>query len=310
MKKVAYVFPGQGSQWAGMGKKLYDNFTSAKKVFDEADRILGFPMTQVCFDGPEEKLTQTANAQPALVITSIACLAAAQEVLKDRLPKPAFVAGHSLGEYTALIAANCIDFASCVTLARKRGLFMEEAGEVSQGTMAAIIGLKEDQVQKICRETGVWIANYNAPGQIVISGYSENVATASTLARDNGAKLVVPLQVSGAFHSPLMKLAADNLAKAISSTAIQTPVVSIIGNTHAQLIDTDIGVRMELLEQLCSSVQWTRIVKYLFHEGVDTFIEIGPGEVLSGLIRRICPDAKVININDEMFEEDIFEAFP
>jgi len=297
--KVAYVFPGQGAQSVGMGRDLYDNFDSARAIFEEADKALGFSLSQLCFEGPEDELRQTINAQPALVTVSFACLKAAKEVAGDEaLPRPAFVAGHSLGEYTALAAANVLDFANIVSLARERGRLMYEAGLKRRGSMAAIIGLEEALLEEICQQTDTKIANINCPGQLVISGAEENVAKAVDLAKEKGASRAIPLQVSGAFHTPLMQPAVDGMAKIIPTVTFRDPSMPIIANTTAEPLTKGEEIREELLRQLCNSVQWQRTIEHMIGNGVSHFIEIGPGKVLTGLIRRINRDVETINIGD------------
>jgi [acyl-carrier-protein] S-malonyltransferase len=298
MTKVAWVFPGQGSQWVGMGRDLYDNFDSARAVLDQADDALGFPLSRLCFDGPEDELRQTINAQPALVAVSFACLQAARAISNHSLPTPDFTAGHSLGEYTALAAARVFDFATAVRLARERGRLMHEAGQVRSGSMAAIIGLEETLLAEVCQQTDTCIANINCPGQIVISGAVENMAQAMEMAKDRGAIRVIPLQVSGAFHTPLMQPAVDGMSEIMSSLSFQEPAIAVIGNTTAEPLTTAESVRAELLNQLNNSVQWQRSIEYMVNMGVSTFIEIGPGKVLTGLIKRINKEANTSNIGD------------
>jgi [acyl-carrier-protein] S-malonyltransferase len=297
--KVAYVFPGQGSQWVGMGQDLYQNFVSARAIFDQADEVLGFSLSRLCFEGPEEELRQTINAQPAIVAVSYACLEAVKEVSSDQsLPSPIFVAGHSLGEYTALGVAGVLDFATTLYLARERGRLMHQAGMLRPGGMTAIIGFDEALLAEVCQKTDTKIANINCPGQLVISGAQENLTQAVDLVKAKGAYRTIPLSVSGAFHTPLMRPAAEGMAEIIATLPFRDPVIPIIGNTTAQPLTTAEAVKAELLSQLCNCVQWQRSIEYMINEGVSTFIEIGPGKVLSGLIKRINKEVNTINIGD------------
>jgi len=298
MTKVAWVFPGQGSQTVGMVRDLYDNISSAKDIIERADAALGFPLSKIIFEGPEEELTKTINAQPALVTASFACLEAAREISGNSLPIPAFLAGHSLGEYTALAVAGVFDFETAVRLARERGRLMHEAGQASPGSMAAIIGLDESKLAEICRESDTVMANINSPGQIVISGAADNITKAMEKATAAGAKRAIQLQVSGAFHSPLMQPAADGLAEYINSLSLQKPSITVIGNTRAEPLTSAELVKSELLDQLLNPVQWQRTIEYIVGQGVPTFIEIGPGKVLTGLIKRINAEARTINLGD------------
>ena len=297
-KKVAYIFPGQGAQTVGMGKDLYDNFDSVKLLFKQADEAVGFPLTKIFFEGPEEELKKTSNAQPALVAVSIACLKAAQEVGGKNLPAPSYTAGHSLGEYTALAATSVIDFSTAVYLAKERGRLMYEAGLKTPGGMMAMIGIEEAVLAEICKETGTVIANINSPSQLVISGALENIAKAGEMAKAKGAARAIPLQVSGAFHSPLMQPAVDGMTKILAKVTFKDPSVPIIANVTAQPLTHGSQIKDELLKQLCSSVQWQRSVEYMVHNGVGKFIEIGPGKVLAGLVKRINKESEMVNIGD------------
>jgi [acyl-carrier-protein] S-malonyltransferase len=298
MTQTAWVFPGQGSQSVGMCRDLYDNVKSAKVIFEQADKALGFPLTKLCFEGPEDELRQTINAQPALVTAGYACLEAVKEISGNKLNTPAFVAGHSLGEYTALVAAGAVDFTTAVRLARERGRLMHEAGQKRPGGMAAILGLDETKLADICQQTDIIMANINCPGQIVISGAMENIARAMELATAAGASRTVQLQVSGAFHSPLMQPAAEGLTKYIDATAFKSPSVPVIGNVNALPLTTPEDVKTELKKQLLNPVQWQRGIEYMIKQGVSTFIEIGPGRVLAGLIKRINKEVATQNLGD------------
>jgi [acyl-carrier-protein] S-malonyltransferase len=281
-----------------MGRDLYDGFPAAKAVIEEADRVLGFPLSRLSFEGPEPELRQTVNAQPALVTASYAAVAAAQELIGKPMPTPAFVAGHSLGEYTALIVAGVFDFKTGVRLARERGRLMHEAGLARPGGMVAVLGFDEAALAAICQETGTWLANINCPGQLVISGELANLARAAELAKARGAKRTIPLPVSAPFHTPLMQPAVDGLAPFLKDIPFRNALPPVVANTTAEPLASDQELKAELLRQLTTSVQWQRSVEYMAKAGVDTFIEIGPGEVLAGLIRRIAPEAKTVNIGD------------
>ena len=297
-KKAAYIFPGQGAQTVGMGKDLYDNFDSVKTLFKQADEAVGFSLSKIFFEGPEEELRKTSNAQPALVAVSIACLRAAQEVGGKNLPAPSFMAGHSLGEYTALAAANAIDFSTAVFLAKERGRLMFEAGLQTPGGMMAIIGMDEAILAEICKETKTVIANINSPGQLVISGATENITKAGEMAKAKGAARAIPLQVSAAFHSPLMQPAVDGMTQILAKVTFKDPMVPIIANVTAQPLTGSSQIREELLKQLCNGVQWQRSVEYMVKQQVGKFIEIGPGKVLAGLVKRITRESEMVNIGD------------
>ncbi|WP_425479144.1 ACP S-malonyltransferase [Dehalogenimonas alkenigignens] len=292
---LAFVFPGQGAQAPGMGLDVYEEYDSARAVFKAADERLGFSISRLCFEGPEEKLRETAIAQPAIVTASLAYLAALRDM--DILPEPDFVAGHSLGEYTALAAAGALDVADAVQLAALRGRLMQLASQQSPGVMAAVMGLDEAVINQTAAESGILIANFNSPGQIVISGDRDRMATASEILVSKGAR-VVPLAVSGAFHTPLMAPAAEGLSKVVERLNFKDTAVPIVANTTGLPITGAEDIRAELLKQLTTSVYWQKSVEYMIGAGVSTFIEVGPGKVLSGLVRRINRDVRTINISE------------
>jgi [acyl-carrier-protein] S-malonyltransferase len=295
--KVAYVFPGQGSQKVGMGLDLYVHYASAKAIYDQVDEILGFPLSRLCFEGPEEDLTQTINVQAAVLTTSIACLKAAEEVTKFALPHPTFVAGHSLGEYTALVVAGAISLADAIRLVRERGRLMHEAGRRKRGGMLAIIGLDLSVVENICLSVDTTVSNINSPGQVVISGASENLDKAKRLAQIKGARRSIPLKVSGAFHSPLMEPALEGLKSAVASVTFNKPLIPIMGNVTAQPLTSVDTIKEELVSQIVHCVKWQQSIEATISRGVTTFFEIGPGDVLTGLTKRISPGAQTFNIN-------------
>jgi [acyl-carrier-protein] S-malonyltransferase len=299
MDKVAYLFPGQGSQYVGMGQALYDAHPEARQVFEEAEDILGMPLARLCFEGPAEVLTDTVNAQPAILTTSMASLAAMRA--QDVYQRPAFVAGHSMGEFSALVASGSIRFIDALQLVRERGRLMKLVGDQNPGGMAAIIGLEAARLAEICerarQETGgvVQIANDNCPGQIVISGDKESLARALEEAKELGARKVIPLAVSIASHSPLMQTITKEFASAVDAAPISEAAVPIVANVSAAPIMDAQAIREELKAQLISSVRWTESMRYLLDQGVTRVVEIGPKEVLAGLMRRI--DRKVDRIN-------------
>jgi len=292
MSTIAFLFPGQGSQAVGMAKALAERFPSAAAAMAEADDVLGFSLSTLCFEGPEETLTDTINAQPALLAASVASLRALGEVLPD-LPTPCAVAGHSMGEYSALVAAGSLSFPDALRLVRERGRLMKEAGQRSPGGMAAILGLDAVEVVALCLQAAdlsggvVQMANDNCPGQTVISGDNHSLDLAMDLARQAGAKKVVRLAVSIAAHSPLMIPAADALRQAIEATPIQPPAMPVIGNVHAQPLLTVDAIRADLAGQLTASVRWTESMQYVAAQGVDLVVEVGSGDVLANLMKRI-----------------------
>jgi [acyl-carrier-protein] S-malonyltransferase len=294
---AAYVFPGQASQKVGMGLGVYREYASARAVYDEADASLGFPVSKLCFEGPSEELTKTVNVQPALVATSIACLEAAREALGPKLPKPSFMAGHSLGEYTALVPAGVLSLSDTVRLVRERGRLMYEAGLKTPGSMMAVIAFDRAPLMEVCAEAGVEISNINAPGQLVISGDVDKLSRAEELAKERGARRVIPLNVSGAFHSTLMDPVLGEFERVLDGFDFKTPRVPIVSNVTALPLTSGDQFREELLTQLRRCIQWEASVEYMTRQGVTTYYEVGPGTVLSGLIKRISPDAQTINIS-------------
>jgi [acyl-carrier-protein] S-malonyltransferase len=283
--KTAYIFPGQGSQYVGMGKDLYERYAEVRMLYARADEILGFRLSRLCFEGPEEELRQTMNTQPAIFLHSIA--------VARLLPAgmASMAAGHSLGEYTALVVAGALTFEDGLKLVRLRGELMQEAGLREPGTMAAIVGLESETVNQICAEANTWgvvqAANFNSPGQIVISGSVASVRKAMELASQRGAKLVKELQVSGAFHSPLMAPARDGLKVALDRTPIQDATIPVYANTTAQPVRKANEICTLLAQQLTSPVRWEETIRNMIRDGATVFIELGPGKVLQGLVKRI-----------------------
>jgi len=296
--KSAWIFPGQGAQIVGMGHDVYEQSPAARAVFDQADDVLQFALSRLCFDGPAAELTRTQNAQPALLTTSLALLAAAKERID--LQPPMYMAGHSLGEYTALVAAGALHFEDALRLVRRRGELMAAATE---GTMAAVMGLDVPTLEAVCAEASesgvVVVANQNAPGQLVLSGTTDAVERAGALAKGRGAKRVVPLNVSAAFHSPLLAQAAAQLQAAIAMVEqINTPQPAVISNVSAEPLLDAAAIRAELVQQVTAPVRWIASVECMHRDGVTQFVEIGPGTVLTGLVKRIVPGTQLINVHD------------
>ena len=320
--QVAFLFPGQGSQAVGMGADVYATSAAAKRVFETVDETLGFSLSNLCFSGPEETLRDTINAQPAIVTVSLAFLAAFQEALSPEASSwsspltPAYTAGHSVGEYAALAAAGALDLTQTALQVRERGRLMHQEGQACPGGMAAVIGMDAEVLQKVCREATqqiqatippdatqrhpgqgqVVVANYNAPGQIVISGEQQALTRAIELARTRGAKRVMPLSVSAAFHSPVMQPAAHNLAHSLATANIHDTTIPIISNITATPLTSVAAMRKELAEQVAAPVQWIGTIDYLTNGGVRVFIEIGPGQALTGMIKRIAKGVMALTI--------------
>jgi [acyl-carrier-protein] S-malonyltransferase len=325
-KRIAFVFPGQGSQSVGMGADIFATSPAARTIYETADAALNFPLSTLCFAGPEETLRETINTQPAIVATSLALLGALQEAARgdaddsgDPLTGPivpAFVAGHSVGEYAALAAAGALGLAETLRLVRERGRLMQQEGERVPSGMAAVLGMDAPTLEAICAEATeqaragldagethpgagwVVLANDNAPGQIVISGDERALKQAMELAKARGARRVVPLAVSGAFHSPVMAPATAGLARAVDAAPIQDAHVPLISNITAQPLTSAADVRAELAQQIASPVQWTQSIEYLAGQGIEMFVEIGAGQVLAGLIRRIAKDIPVVAVGN------------
>lgn len=300
--RVAFQFPGQGSQHVGMGKALAERFASARRTFEEADDILGFRLSQLCFEGPAEALTDTVNAQPAILATSIATLRALAEATDGRIA-PDYYIGHSLGEYSALVAAGAMTFADGLRLVRLRGELMRQAGEARPGGMLAVIGLDTAILHDICArisegERVVQVANDNAPGQVVLSGDAQTLERAAELVKEAGARRVIRLAVSIAAHSRLMAYAADGLRRAVHAVALRPPAAPIVANVDARPIQHPEEVRRELVEQLTAPVRWTDSIRELARRGVSHFVEIGPGAVLTGLVGRIVQTASAVSVGD------------
>jgi [acyl-carrier-protein] S-malonyltransferase len=296
MSKTALLFAGQGAQSIGMGKNLAENFPSAQLWFERANTILGYDLATICFNGPGPELTKTENAQPGIFLVSWIAF----QLLKERAPdlKYEATAGLSLGEFTALTAADALSFEDGLRVVRQRGKFMQEACEATQGGMAAIIGLDEVPTREVCAEAGVVLANLNCPGQLVISGEAGKIAKACELAKARGARKAVPLPVAGAYHSPLMATAQAKLATELASKELKSPTVPVISNVTAQLHAAPDTIRSRLVEQVTSAVRWEESIRYLLAQGFTRFIELGPGTALSGFLKRIDKDAKSHNVSD------------
>lgn len=300
MTKIAFIFPGQGSQSVGMGQQLIESNEESKKYYDQADEVLGFSLSNIMLEGPAEELTKTYHAQPALLTTSTMV---AKKLLGAGI-SPDYTAGHSLGEYSALVASGVLSFEDAVLLVHKRGLFMNEAVPAGEGAMAAILGLDKDSLNEVTKEVSengetVQVANLNCPGQIVISGTAAGVEQASVKAKESGAKRAIPLVVSGPFHSELMRPAADKLDAAISSIDLKEADIPVISNVTALPVTESATIKNLLVEQLYSPVRWEESVQRMIELGVTTFIECGPGKVLSGLVKKIDRSVTTYCVHDE-----------
>ena len=297
---IAFIFPGQGSQAAGMGRELAEKYAAAREVFEEADDALGFALSRLCFEGPAEDLQLTENTQPAILATSVAALRAAEG---EGLPRPAFVAGHSLGEYSALVAAGALSLADAVRTVRKRGRYMQEAVPVGVGAMAAVLGADLETIESVCAEVRrgsevCGAANINSPGQIVIAGSAAAVERAMPLLKERGAKRAIPLKVSAPFHCALMLPAQERLAADLEQIEFKDLSVPHVTNVDARLIHTGAEARDSLVRQVSQPVRWRETIELLSREGVETFVEVGPGKVLSGLVRQTAPPARSLNVEN------------
>ena len=302
VRTLALLFPGQGSQDVGMGRDLAGTYPAARQVFDEADDVLGFSLSHLCFEGPKEILDDTINTQPALFVTSIAVLRVLEST--GTLSRPAAVAGHSMGELTALVAAGAMDFADGLHLVRDRGRLMKLAGERNPGGMAAVIRMDDAEVERACREATdevgapVQIANYNAPGQVIISGDRQALARASALLQERGCKRIIPLAVSIAAHSPLMAGVVSEYRACVERTPLRAPAVPVIANISARPLASVDEIRDELAGQLTWPVRWAASIQVMVRLGVTRFVEVGPKDVLSGLVKRIEPGVEAISLGD------------
>jgi [acyl-carrier-protein] S-malonyltransferase len=320
--QVAFLFPGQGSQAVGMGADVFEASPAARRVFESVDEALGMSLSTICFQGPDDVLRETINTQPAIVTVSLALLAALQEALNEHTSSwsspliPSYTAGHSVGEYAALVASSVFRLQDAIRLVRERGRLMHHEGTVCSGGMAAVIGMDAEILQAVCQEATsqavatlgdinhpglgqVSVANFNAPGQIVISGEQGALSLAMELAKARGAKRIIPLTVSGAFHSPVMQPASKGIAQAMNSYEVFDATIPVIGNIHATPLTEANAIREELTQQIAAPVQWIRTIEYLVDAGVTTFLEIGPGQALTGMVKRIAKGVITLNVSSK-----------
>jgi [acyl-carrier-protein] S-malonyltransferase len=303
-KEVVYLFPGQGTQYVGMGKELYEKSEKAKEIIDKACEILGFDLKKLMFEGPQEELTNTANAQVAILTHSIAAFRSIEE---DKY-QPKFSMGLSLGEYSALVAAQAIDFEDAIKLVRKRGQFMDAASKKNPGKMVSIMGLEKDSIEELCKGIGgCEIANLNCPGQVVVSGKPNNIELLAGLAKDKGAKRAIVLAVSGAFHSSLMDPAKEKLEQEIEKVVFKSPIVPIISNVTAESCTDPEQIKQNLIKQVNSTTFFQKSIENVMSQGISSFVEIGPGKVLKGILRKINKDLEVSNIEkaEDLVEQPI-----
>lgn len=307
--RLAYVFPGQGAQYVGMGVEVAAHFPTADALFRRASQVLGMDVLELCRTGPEEVLQRTENTQPAILVTSLACL----EAVRGRIPPPAVAAGLSLGEYTALVCAGALEFEEAVWLVRQRGLFMQRAAQGRETAMAAILGLSAEQVEEVCRQASALgvcePSNYNAPDQVVVGGDRAAVEEALRLAKAAGARRAVGLAVSAPFHTSFMGPAADRLAAALEQVSLRDAAFPVVANVTGRPVQRAEEIRRLLVEQVCSPVRWMQSVRWMAEDGVEAFVEVGPGTVLTGLVKRCAPGVPTFHVEDPASAEKVVAAF-